>query len=253
MTNNFDIREWRIKQLLKESNQPNIDITTLFNNIFIQKQDIAKKYGWNSGRDIMFAWKEDPSGVKEVLRQGNTDLGPAYQRALDYYASQLKEQPAEMIHNAEHLEEDDWMQANDESDMAHGQLYNIKELATKLCNMIKEGDQLDAWVQAKLTKAEDYLDSVYHYLEGEEHTDHSNYSPEVILGTLNEVHPNDLEIGKSYQYTGTVPGGSNKTTLIFKGIKKYNQGKDHYYFTDDKNTGALLSYDDIINKISSIN
>jgi hypothetical protein len=33
--------------------------------------------------------------------------------------------------------------------------------------MIKDNDQLDAWVQSKLTKAEDYLDSVSGYLEGE--------------------------------------------------------------------------------------
>ena len=198
MTKNFDIHEWRLKQLLKEA-------------------------------------QFDPK---------KSDLNH------DGKLSSYEKKRGEAI--AANMKEDDWMQPDDESDMAHGQLYNIKELATKLCNMIKEGDQLDAWVQAKLTKAEDYLDSVYHYLEGEEHTDHSNYSPEVILGTLNEVHPNDLEIGKSYQYTGTVPGGSNKTTLIFKGIKKYNQGKDHYYFTDDKNTGALLSFDDIINKISSV-
>jgi hypothetical protein len=34
--------------------------------------------------------------------------------------------------------------------------------------MIDSEEQLDAWVQAKLTKAEDYLQSVYGYLYGEE-------------------------------------------------------------------------------------
>lgn len=152
---------------------------------------------------------------------------------------------------AKNMNEDDWMQPDDESDMAHSQLYNIKELATKLCAMIKDNDQLDAWVQAKLTKAEDYLDTVYHYLEGEEYTDHSNHSPEIILGGLNEVNPSDLKIGKSYSYKGTTPSGKNHKILIFKGIKKYNQGKEHYYFTDNKGTSALLSHDDIINNITN--
>ena len=80
-----------------------------------------------------------------------------------------------MVHDAEDLEEDsysltedDWMQRDDESDMAHSQLYAVKDLADKLYNMIDDGEQLDAWVQSKLTKAEDYLNSVYRYLSGEE-------------------------------------------------------------------------------------
>jgi acetolactate synthase small subunit len=65
------------------------------------------------------------------------------------------------------LKEDDWMDPNDESDMAKSQLYKIGKYATGLIHMIKDGEQLDAWVQAKLTKAADYLGAVMHYLEGE--------------------------------------------------------------------------------------
>jgi hypothetical protein len=66
------------------------------------------------------------------------------------------------------LQEDDWMQADDESDMAGSQLTSIKQNVNKLAGIIDDGEQLDAWVQAKLTKAEDYLNSVYNYLQGEE-------------------------------------------------------------------------------------
>jgi hypothetical protein len=68
----------------------------------------------------------------------------------------------------ESINEDDWMQADDESDMANSQLRSIHSNASKIENLIGDGDQLDAWVQAKLTKAEDYLDSVAGYLEGEQ-------------------------------------------------------------------------------------
>ena len=68
----------------------------------------------------------------------------------------------------ESINEDDWMQADDESDMANSQLRSIHSNASKIKNLIGDGDQLDAWVQAKLTKAEDYLDSVAGYLEGEQ-------------------------------------------------------------------------------------
>ena len=155
---------------------------------------------------------------------------------------------------AKNMNEDDWMQTDDEADMAHGQLYNIKRLSTELCDMIGPEEQLDAWVQAKLTKAEDYLQSVYGYLYGEEAHDYKNQNldKQIILGNLNEVNPGDLQVGKSYKYTGTVPDGSNSAILTFKGIKKYNDGKDHYYFTNDQGTGALFSYDNIINNLTSI-
>jgi hypothetical protein len=128
---NFDMHAWRMKQLLKES-------------------------------------AFDP---KKSDLDGNGTLSPYEKKRGMAIAKNMDEQPAEMVHNAEYLEEDDWMQKDDESDMAHGQLANIKELVGELMGMIKDGDQLDAWVQAKLTKAEDYLDSVYHYLQGEEATE----------------------------------------------------------------------------------
>jgi hypothetical protein len=66
------------------------------------------------------------------------------------------------------LDEDDWKQSDDESDMAHSQLNSVKNNAVKLLNIIDADEQLDAWVQSKLTKAQDYLQSVYDYLNGEE-------------------------------------------------------------------------------------
>ena len=52
-----------------------------------------------------------------------------------------------------------------ESSMAKSQLYRTAENATQLEQMIEAGEELDAWVQAKITKASDYLSSVKHYLE----------------------------------------------------------------------------------------
>jgi hypothetical protein len=60
------------------------------------------------------------------------------------------------------------MQSDDESDMAHSQLLSIKSNTDELMNMIDKDEQLDAWVQAKLTKAQDYLEAVSNYLKGEE-------------------------------------------------------------------------------------
>jgi len=73
-----------------------------------------------------------------------------------------------IVGEMESLNEDDWKQGDDESDMAGSQLKSIQSNASKLMNMIDNNEQLDAWVQAKLTKAQDYLQSVNDYLTGEE-------------------------------------------------------------------------------------
>jgi len=56
-------------------------------------------------------------------------------------------------------------QSHDESDMAKSQLHRASEYATELEHMIHDGEELDAWIQAKITKAVDYLSSVKHYLQ----------------------------------------------------------------------------------------
>ena len=158
--NNFDIREWRMQQALKE-----------FNELSNKQKKIA-------------------SAAEPKDKITGDDF-----KALRTAKKSMKEQPIvpnptgpNMSFDATDLEEDDWKQPDDESDMAHSQLRAVKDLADKLCNMIDDGEQLDAWVQSKLTKAEDYLNSVYRYLAGEEEEDmddmpsmHSSDS-DVILG-----------------------------------------------------------------------
>ena len=60
---------------------------------------------------------------------------------------------------------------DDEGRMAKSQLYKIAKYASELYKMMDDNTQLDAWVQAKLTKACDYVGTVKHYLEGEEAID----------------------------------------------------------------------------------
>jgi hypothetical protein len=158
--NNFDIREWRMQQALKEFNE----LSDKQNKIASAAEPKDKITGddFKALRNAKKSMKEDP------LVPNKTGVNMAF--------------------DAEDLEEDDWKQPDDESDMAHSQLRAVKDLSDKLCNMIDDGEQLDAWVQSKLTKAEDYLNSVYRYLAGEEEEDmddmpsmHSSDS-DVILG-----------------------------------------------------------------------
>ena len=52
-----------------------------------------------------------------------------------------------------------------EGGMAKSQMLKMKKYAMALCDMVDDETQLEAWVQAKITKASDYMSSVYHYLD----------------------------------------------------------------------------------------
>ena len=54
-----------------------------------------------------------------------------------------------------------------EIDMAGRELLKAQEYAAKLTAMVQQVPGLDGWVSAKITKASDYLSSVYHFLDYE--------------------------------------------------------------------------------------
>ena len=56
---------------------------------------------------------------------------------------------------------------NHEAAMARADLYKLANYSMKLFKMIHEGQELEGWVQAKITKAADYVASVYHFMEYE--------------------------------------------------------------------------------------
>ncbi len=54
-----------------------------------------------------------------------------------------------------------------EGSMALSQLRRSAKYSQQLGHMIRESDDLPEWVESKITKASDYLGSVYHYLDYE--------------------------------------------------------------------------------------
>jgi len=54
-----------------------------------------------------------------------------------------------------------------EGDMAKTQLKTIMDAAQELSDMLGDDDNLPEWVQNKITKATDYIDSVRDYLKSE--------------------------------------------------------------------------------------
>jgi len=56
---------------------------------------------------------------------------------------------------------------DDEGRMAKADLYKLANYSLKLFKQLDNHQQLEGWVQAKITKAADYVASVYHYMEYE--------------------------------------------------------------------------------------
>ena len=54
-----------------------------------------------------------------------------------------------------------------EGRMAKSDLLRLAKYSAKLFQMIDENEQLDGWVQEKITIAADHIGNVYHYLEYE--------------------------------------------------------------------------------------
>ena len=52
-----------------------------------------------------------------------------------------------------------------EGAMAKRQLHDMEKYSRELSQMLTDTTQLESWVQAKLTKAADYLKTVKHYVE----------------------------------------------------------------------------------------
>ena len=56
-------------------------------------------------------------------------------------------------------------EADYEGEMAKSELYRIIENAEELFQLLDDNTQLEAWIQSKITKAADYLNSVTQYLK----------------------------------------------------------------------------------------
>ena len=70
-----------------------------------------------------------------------------------------------------------------EGEFAKRQLHDMEKYARELSQMLTDTTQLESWVQAKLTKAADYLKTVKHYVEyGMEEGAYDHVEGEIDLG-----------------------------------------------------------------------
>jgi len=107
-----------------------------------------------------------------------------------------------------------------EVQMARGDLYKIAKYGIKLHEMLKgvsEEQGLEGWVQAKITKAADYLGSVYHHLDYEQKFD--------------EVSESKKSNIKEEESTMTVTNADKNANS--KAWQEYKKGNPKYKYDKD--------------------
>jgi hypothetical protein len=81
---------------------------------------------------------------------------------------------AEVDHEGSVSHEEEPMSHGSENDpseieMASAELHKLAEYTPKLKELIQQMSGLEGWVSSKITKASDYISSVYHWLEFQQH------------------------------------------------------------------------------------
>jgi hypothetical protein len=121
-------------------------------------KNIAEKVDIESEFDVIRGGKVIARNVKFLPNGRDYRVGSKLDKLGPHDTTQL----------SKNIAEDDHLQSDDESSMAKAQLKSIQSNASKLMNLLGDDEQLDAWVQSKLTRAEDYLDATAGYLSSKE-------------------------------------------------------------------------------------
>jgi len=76
---------------------------------------------------------------------------------------------------------------DDDGFMAKRQLYDLAKYSVALHRMIQDTDNLEPWVQAKITTAADYIDTVKHYMEYQGVRDADGMADEIGFDDIADV------------------------------------------------------------------
>ena len=101
-------------------------------------------------------------------------------REKEIKKQEVKEDLADLAHKVEQ---------DHEIQLARAELYKAAKYSIKLHDMMKtmsEEEGLEGWVSAKITKASDYLSTVYHHLDYS-----TKFNDDKFEGKVNEVKPAD--------------------------------------------------------------
>ena len=127
-----------------------------------------------------------------------------------------------------------------ELEMAHGQLERSMEYSQMILKKLQDGgyDELPGWVQGKLTKSMDYLQSVFNYYDGKDGLDEAMtmapFSSKEARQHINQdIKKMSKFLGKASQQSiklmmNGVKGGKYTAMDISRGLKEGPASRTHF-------------------------
>jgi len=103
----------------------------------------------------------------DSVADAKKEIGDAKLKGHGYHSTHIDAMKRIEKNTKKNLKEGHDDYEDHEADMARAQLMQTAEYAIKLFKMIQPGDNLEGWTASKITKASDYLSSVFHYMEYE--------------------------------------------------------------------------------------
>jgi hypothetical protein len=119
------------------------------------------------------------------------------------------------------MEEKDPEEYDNEGSMMKSQLRQICSANEKLMSMVKDDDNLPEWVQAKVTKATDYIRSVRDYLESEKMDDEEEMD-ESVDWVCGKCNCDPCTCGEEIEEKTLTPAEKRKREKIAKAIERDN-------------------------------
>ena len=89
-----------------------------------------------------------------------------------------------------------------EGEMVKDQLCHIAQYAIAMAGVLEDDQELEGWVQSKITLAKDYVSKVRHYLENELHVDMPTPSKDEIYKLMEKDEPEPETEKNSYAGQG---------------------------------------------------
>jgi len=134
------------------------------------------------------------------------------------------------------------METDHEVQMARADLFKLAKYSVELHKILKnvsEAEGLEGWVQAKITKAADYISSVKHHLEFEqaEVNDDTGFEPTPDMGIPTPA-PTDMSIDDNGELGATESVNELKSEHSDDDIRKAIAIANHPEFKGGNHTGA---------------
>lgn len=119
----------------------------------------------------------------------------------------------------------DLAESDKDLDMAKSELYKLSKYSMKLHDMLKDsskGKELESWQQAKITKAADYISSVYHSLDyNTKFSESVSNDDDTDASTLSD----DPKFRAGAKLIGHLTGMEGSESLMIRALEKLAQGE----------------------------